>query len=131
MNEELKPCPFCGAEPGCKEENCALCYEKFVCVISQYTDQTSYALCSYCRTRGPVAASKHAAIAAWNIRPLEDALQARVEALEAALVEIRLIARSVLPSEEVIADHQAHWNRNELYQIAKKADRALKGEVKE
>ena len=56
-------------------------------------------------------------------------LQSRVTALEAVLDEIRLIARSVLPSEEVIADHQAHWNGKEMYQIAKKAESALKGEV--
>jgi hypothetical protein len=58
-------------------------------------------------------------------------LRAQVAALQTALDEIRLIARSVLPSEEIISDHQAHWNGKELYQIAKKAESALKGEVKE
>ena len=66
-----------------------------------------------------------------NVALLETvaSLRMRVYYLEAALDEIRIIARSVLPSEEVIADHQAHWNRNELYQIAKKAESALKGEA--
>ena len=58
----------------------------------------------------------------------ENALQLRTDALEAALDEIRLIA---LGEIEIMSDRQKHWNGKELYQIAKKAESALNGEVKE
>ena len=49
--------------------------------------------------------------------------QARIAALEAALDEIRLIAIGEI---EIMSDRQKRWNGKELYQIAKKAESALK-----
>lgn len=64
-----------------------------------------------------------------NEQTLEDALQARIAALEAALVEIRDLARTGLPPDCI--DEQ-YWRQHKLNQISGEADYALrKGEVKE
>lgn len=129
---ELEPCPLCGKEgtiaetcphydrrlpskyfPKCSNENCAL-----------FTPFADGELGDVYRDY----ATPEEATAAWNTRPLEDALRARVEALEAALDEIRLIAIGEI---EIMSDRQKRWNGKELYQIAKKAEAALNGEVKE
>lgn len=91
MIEEIEPCPFCEAKQGCKEADCLLCSEEYVCVVSSYGDQKSYVFCSYCGASGPVSGSRHAAITAWNTRPLEAALQAQIDALKKQLRTYRLV----------------------------------------
>ena len=64
MNEELKPCPFCGSEPVynfCEDDiSCQECFGAINCDI--YVD-----------------------IVRWNTRPIEDALQTRIDELEGKL----------------------------------------------
>ena len=58
MSEKLLPCPFCGETPWeLGTDQFAECRPARVVV------------CSRCGTRGPVGASREAAIAAWNQRP--------------------------------------------------------------
>ena len=79
MTDELKPCPFCGSVG--------------IAVISgKYTD---YVSCESCGTQSAFVAktpllsagelqgalNKNSAIAAWNTRPIEDALRAENDAL--------------------------------------------------
>lgn len=65
----------------------------------------------------------------WNTRPIEDALQSRIAALEAALVEIRDRSFRCIPSPEEIESQEALHAYIEINETGKKADRALKGEV--
>jgi len=58
MNEELRPCPFCGGTKICTEKGINLNY------------------CDNC--------SAESNIEHWNTRPIEDALTARIAELEAA-----------------------------------------------
>jgi hypothetical protein len=69
MSDELKACPFCG----CTD-----------ITFSPYTEKithSTFVKCEHCRTGWmPVNI--------WNTRPLEDALQARVDTLQKRLVEL-------------------------------------------
>ena len=61
MNEELKPCPFCGRSD---------------VIFNQDTDIV------HCRWCGGVYDSLFLCDASWNTRPIEDALNARIAELE-------------------------------------------------
>ena len=62
MSEELRPCPFCGGTKICTEKGINLNY------------------CDNC--------SAESNIEHWNIRPIEDALNARIAELEGKLAEL-------------------------------------------
>lgn len=70
MSDELKPCPFCGSDD--------------IDVTYTYVDGglDYYAECTDCYCRGAWEPTGAKARAAWNSRPIEDALQARIDALE-------------------------------------------------
>ena len=60
---DLKPCPFCGTSN-----------EKHNNIVKLYDDEYyAYEYCNACGTR---------VYANWNNRPIEDALQARIDELE-------------------------------------------------
>ena len=69
MTTELKACPFCGST------------DVEVTVDARWI----YVHCKGCNTNGQPDLKESIAIEAWNTRPLEDALQKRVEELEAVL----------------------------------------------
>ena len=70
MNEELKPCPFCGSDD--------------IDVTYTYVDDglDYYAECTDCYCRGAWEPTAEKARAAWNSRTIEDALRDRIDALE-------------------------------------------------
>ena len=69
MSDELKPCPFCGSPSVTTQARHPR--------ISPY-----FVECSTCDAKGARREGHEAAIAAWNSRPIEDKLQARIDALE-------------------------------------------------
>ncbi len=77
---ELKPCPFCG-------EAASLIYATNY-YGNYFNGFQYYVKCSTCLAETPhydhpvIPAAKEYAIAYWNYRPLEDALQARIAELE-------------------------------------------------
>ena len=68
MSEELKPCPFCG-----KTQH-----------ETDGTDMFNWISCK-CDVVGPGGYHTEDAIRAWNTRPIEDTLRARIAELEGAL----------------------------------------------
>lgn len=81
MPDELKPCPFCGEELGAPPighrggSRCAICG---------------------CSASGPVQVTEPEAVRAWQGRPLEDKLAARIGELEG---EIRVLEQRVAIAE--------------------------------
>lgn len=77
MSDDLKPCPFCGAQPR----------------ISRDPDHNAFDIwcdataCGGCPNTGYGDLAEVSA--AWNTRPVEDALRARAEAAEAQLAEMQ------------------------------------------
>lgn len=82
MTEELKPCPFClGKNP-------------IVVKDVQYPDtpraRTWYAVeCNVCDATGDWDLGESGAIEKWNTRPIEDALQAKINLLTFELAAAR------------------------------------------
>lgn len=69
MSEELKPCPICKSE-----SSGAFIHGMFVSWICNNCNLETYQCCEEEQARE-----------LWNTRPIEDALQARIDALEAKL----------------------------------------------
>lgn len=71
MSEELKPCPFCGADPD-------------ISVQEDDTEDTYYVVaCTNCNMAHSSSDDENVAIRNWNDRPIEDAQAARIAELEA------------------------------------------------
>ena len=87
MSDELKKCPFCGSE----------------LVIYHSAGDVTVVRCGDCGARvdAPMGLYRNAH-AAWNTRPLEDALQARIDDLEGE-IELKRITldSSVLANKEL------------------------------
>lgn len=74
MSDELKPCPFCGSPSVTTQA-------RHPSILPYFVE------CSTCDARGARREGREAAITAWNNRPIEDKLQARIAKLEADLKE--------------------------------------------
>lgn len=71
MSEELKKCPFCGADPD-------------ISVQEDDTEDTYYVVaCTNCNMAHSSSDDEDVAIRNWNDRPIEDAQAARIAELEA------------------------------------------------
>ena len=69
MEEELKPCPFCGGRGEIRQER-----DKYISTFNETTRMTKIAQalsvhCEKCEMQGPVSIGKDKAIAAWNALP--------------------------------------------------------------
>jgi Lar family restriction alleviation protein len=69
MSEEKKPCPFCSSTSLCFDEDDA---------------ERRIALCRKCGASAGWRNRRKDALTAWNARPIEDTLRARVAELETA-----------------------------------------------
>ena len=70
MSEELKKCPFCGADPD-------------ISVQEDDTEDTYYVVaCTNCNMAHSSSDDENVAIRNWNDRPIEDAQAARIAELE-------------------------------------------------
>ena len=85
MNEELRPCPFCGAMPD--NERGVVRYDPGV----------------ICHTKGCLLECRWFPIDDWNTRPIEDALRARIAELEALVDELVNIGDNLFDSLNPIA----------------------------
>jgi hypothetical protein len=85
MSEELKACPFCGKDAMHGNDDC---YDPFDTACFLYTPGTK-------------------SIELWNTRPLEDALQAKLDACELALDDMRL-GRAIADNKLDIARESFH-----------------------
>lgn len=69
MSKELKPCPFCGETSLTIEDNQMV--------------QDVHVLCKDCGAKTSFDGIRYDVAGRWNVRPVEDALQKRIEELEA------------------------------------------------
>lgn len=69
MSKELKPCPFCGETRLTIEDNQKV--------------QDVHVLCKDCGAKTSFDGIRYAVVGRWNVRPIEDVLQKRIEELEA------------------------------------------------
>lgn len=69
MSKELKPCPFCGETRLTIEDNQKV--------------QDVHVLCKDCGAKTSFDGIRYDVAGRWNVRPVEDALQKRIEELEA------------------------------------------------
>lgn len=99
MNDELKPCPFCGAPGRVEDTNCNN--------PSPNVRPLWEVRCSSCgyRSLGCVSpAERDESIVRWNTRPLEDALRTRAVADEAKL-------RAAVPAAPGPLERLEEWLR--------------------
>lgn len=68
MSKELKPCPFCGETRLTIEDNQKV--------------QDVHVLCKDCGAKTSFDGIRYAVASRWNVRPVEHALQKRIEELE-------------------------------------------------
>ena len=84
MSEELKPCPFCGADPD-------------ISVQEDDTEDTYYVVaCTNCNMAHSSSDDENVAIRNWNDRPIEDAQAARIAELEAERDRLRKALKRVI-----------------------------------
>lgn len=87
MSDELKPCPFCGEVPDVNNpatfhREVGDRWARVVCCIEGPEIRSGFYT--------PLEEWKDEAIAAWNERPIEDALRARIAELEKKLQDLQL-----------------------------------------
>ena len=107
---ELKPCPFCGST---RQE---LTYS-----LSINTERTYYGngiICANCRVCVPEDE--------WDTRPIEDALQSRIDKLEEALAKVEEYATEEQGDWAVVGEDYLPENMITLRQITEIAQEALK-----
>lgn len=91
MSDDMKPCPWCGADPEVTHGNA-----------------TRYAACSNARDDGGVCGPAFHPEFVWNHRPVEDALRAKVEAAEAEAARLCAAIGEALRLASIYADVAAH-----------------------
>ena len=80
MSEELKKCPFCGADSD-------------ISVQDYDTEDPYYVVaCTNCNMAHSSSDDENVAIRNWNDRPIEDAQAARIAELEKELEQMRTVA---------------------------------------
>lgn len=75
MNDELKPCPFCGGFKATIEP----------VFIESFSTPRFCVICSDCGADSQVDLGQSGAEECWNTRPIEDALRAEIELLRSVL----------------------------------------------
>ena len=114
MRKELKPCPFCGETRLTIEDNQQV--------------QDVHVLCKDCGAKTSFDGIRYDVAGRWNVRPVENALQKRIEELEAENGRLRDALR-------VIEDfaHNEYWKVipapicMKFRTIKQYAEKALKG----
>lgn len=122
MSEELKPCPFCGADPD-------------ISVQEDDTEDTYYVVaCTNCNMAHSSSDDENVAIRNWNDRPIEDAQAARIAELEAERDRLREALQEIkhVPcrKEGGMYDSDGDWYVNECSSCRRMHDiarEALKG----
>lgn len=97
MSEELKPCPFCREVPSLELKHELSLYKG--CITCP---KCGVSIEMFFETKRECVED---ILAIWNSRPIEDALRARVEELEAALNDIQCLSPAVAytsPDSKVI-----------------------------
>lgn len=102
-NETLRPCPFCGETE--------ISFSIKLTNLEPIKGKPFYmATCTNCLAQSEIECCEENAIMSWNHRPLEDALQRKLDIAEIALKRI------------------ANTNDNPKWMIAERALKQLKGE---
>ena len=85
---DMIPCPYCPSESA---------------AVAVVQEGIGYAgRCEVCYTRGPVDPTIEGAVIGWNTRPIEDALRAEIERLQARLAELE-------PGEKEVKWHKFEY----------------------
>ena len=109
MGEELKKCPFCGADPD-------------ISVQEDDTEDTYYVVaCTNCNMAHSSSDDEDVAIRNWNDRPIEDAQAARIAELEADVNRVKAESDIAWRSESKMTVECVRL-RKALKEIAKLAD---------
>ena len=117
MSKELKPCPFCG--------------ETSLIIEDHENVQDVHVLCKDCGARISFEGIRYTVASRWNTRPVEHALQKRIEELEAENRRLRSALRDI----EDFA-HNEYWKTIpapicvKLRTIDQYAEKVLKGDGK-
>lgn len=108
MSEELKKCPFCGADSD-------------ISVQDYDTEDPYYVVaCTNCNMAHSSSDDENVAIRNWNDRPIEDAQAARIAELEAERDRLRKALRGLMQAVDgCLTPHEAL--------LWKKCEEALKG----
>jgi Lar family restriction alleviation protein len=98
MTDELRPCPFCGED--------AAIVQHFITGVANHLNY--FGRCTHCTIRTRDRRTKEGAIADWNCRPIESALEAQVKELQVELQEtnhgFEIQRSSSIASEKRLSD---------------------------
>lgn len=117
MSKELKPCPFCGETKLTIEDNQKV--------------QDVHVLCNDCGAKTSFDGIRYTVASRWNVRPVEHALQKRIEELE---TENKRLRKKL---EEIAEFANENYEKRipspscvEFMTIRRYAEKALKGDGK-
>jgi len=129
MSEELKACPFCGKQPD-------------IFVIEEVEFHTRWGVeCQNCGATIQDDFDESDLEKAWNTRPIEDALRARIAELEAAqewvsregvfldenlMIDYATLQSSVSLAIDIYENHKKHFNGREKVNNAEILNKMLK-----
>lgn len=103
MSEELKKCPFCGADSD-------------ISVQDYDTEDPYYVVaCTNCNMAHSSSDDENVAIRNWNDRPIEDAQAARIAELEKELEQMRTVALGYCELarrlQESLDESERYWDK--------------------
>lgn len=114
MNEELKPCPFCGETRLTIEDNQKV--------------RDVHVLCKDCGAKTSFDGIRYDVAGRWNIRPVEHALQKRIEELEAENGRLREALKEIAEfANDEYGKRIPAPSCVEFLTIKRYAEKALKG----